>query len=179
MTENGPVENGAKKREVEKHALPTDYNGRCQEDFLSTWLTFGGRLDPDEALHKFEHRLPIPTDDEEAEEMYNLSIRDLVKEGVRKLFTTIDDTAKKALFAGTSFNTDNTDPMDAALVEDTAHLASQGVFDNWRYSERVARGKTVKVADIVAQLVAKGKITPEDAEGIETAEQLMSKVGLI
>ncbi len=179
MAENDTQgEEAIAKRKVEKHAL-TDYGGRCQEDFLSTWLTFGGRLDPDETLHKFEHRLPIPTDDDEAAEMYNLSIRDLVKEGVRKLFTTIDDTAKKVLFSGTSFGTDDPDPMDAGLVENLAHLTSQRLFDEWRYSERVARGKTVKVADVVAQLVATGKISKEDAEGIETAEQLFAKVGMI
>jgi len=173
------TENGSDKRKVEKHVLPDDYAGRCQEDFLSTYLTFGGKLPDSEVLHKFEHRLPIPNDDDEAEEMYNLSIRDLVKEGVRKLFTTIDDTAKKVLFTGTSFGGDDPDPVEAALVEPTAHLASQQVFDNWRYSERVARGKTVKVADIVAQLVATGKISPDDAEGIETAEQLFAKVGML
>lgn len=163
-----------KKREVEKHYLPEDYNGRCQgtegEDYFSSFITFGGKLAKDEVLHKFEMRLPLPTvDDEtfndEALSLFNLSAIDMVKRAIAKLATDVDDSFKKTLFQGIDA------PTDASLGE-VNHNAAQIKIDDWRYSPQTGKGKTVKVADVVARLKAQGKL-PADAE-ISTNEELFA-----
>jgi len=153
-----------KKREVEKHYLDEEYyEGRCQPDIncFSTFLSKGGKLADDEVMEKYEIRLPIPTDDESAKEFYDLSLQDLVYMGVAKLATSIDDKVKPTLF------------NDEGIADEDSHLAAQAVADAWRYAAKVARGKSVEIAELVRIMLASGKLTEEEAEGIETKADLM------
>jgi len=150
-------------REVEKNFLPQDYEGRCiGEECFSTFLSKGGKLSEGEILRKYEIRLPIPSNNEQAQEFYDLALSDLVRMGVAKLATAIDDKVKPTLFDGEGNATDE------------SHLAAQVVADSWRYRARVARGKSVEVAELLHVLVSSGKLSEEEAEGITTKAELMA-----
>ena len=150
------------KREVKIHFIPDTYEGRCVEyENFSTKLSKGGKLPEGEVMQKYEILLPIPEDDEQATACYDLTIGDLVKMGVAKLATSIDDKVKPTLF-----------DKDGKATE-ISHMAAQGIADNWRYKARVSRGKSAEISEIITVLVASGRITAEEAEGIETKADLM------
>lgn len=162
----------AEQRKVEKHFLPNEYDGRCtgDQDYISQWLSYGGDLPEGETLHKFEMRLPIPKTDDEAQKMYNKSLDDLVRDGVAKLGTIIDDSFKPVLFKGIDA------PEFAENANEKAHLKAQEKADGWRYTPRTGSGKTTAVSNVVASLVAAGVLTEEQAESIETNDDLQRTI---
>jgi hypothetical protein len=158
------------KREVNKHTINMEfYEGRCQPDVecFSTFLSKGGTLDEGEVMEKYEIRLPIPKDDEEAKDFYDLDISDLVFMGVAKLATSIDDKVKPTLFD------------DDGNADEDSHLAAQAVADAWRYKARVARGKSVEVQEVLDLYLNAGKISEEEAEKVETKPELMRLLAIV
>ena len=81
-------------REKTKIALPTEYEGRCSGDtrYISFHPTFGqsAKLPEDSKYPGYECRLPIPSNDEESNGFYNLTMDDLVIMGLKKLSTDLD-----------------------------------------------------------------------------------------
>ena len=181
-----------KPRKVEVHYLPASYAGRCAKgkvdvDYINTFLSIPSlrvtegegksakvktiRISPDATLHKFEFRLPIPpVADPKAEKFcgdnYNMSAQQIVREGVLRIATTVDDQAKAVLVEGLDH------PDNAGQIDEGTHLAAQSVFDDWRWTERAAKGKSAGVAEMAAKLVALGLITQSQADEIETKADL-------
>lgn len=180
------------ERKVQLHALPASYNGRCKDgkvdvDYIQTNLSVPSvritkkagdktitelvRISPDATLHKFEFRLPIPkVADVKADKFcgdnFNMTAQQIMREGILRMATTVDDQAKSVLCEGID-HPDNADKITGAQ-----HLKAQAVFDDWRWTERAARGKSAGVAEMAAKLVGLGLITQEMADEIETKADL-------
>lgn len=155
----------AKAREVVRHAVPTEYDGRCASGvFISTHLRNAGKLPDGLTMHKYEIRLPIPENDSECREFYGLTLEQMVRRAVLKIATEMDDSVKKVLFA-------NCAKGKEAILPDHEHVSAQKVADNWRWSPRPTAGKTVSVSTLLTRLKAAGKL-PSDVTA-DNAEELM------
>ena len=174
-------------------------------DYVNGFPTYGqiSKLEKDETLHKFEMRLPIPkTSDAEldafCQENFNFSGQALIDKGLEKLKTDLDELFKCYLFDrviedsnGELFTDDsNMDieegwtvlyekvehPSDAGdSYEPERHILAQKAVDNWRYTPRQA-AKSVTVSAFVQKLIASGRVTAEQVEGIETQEDLFARL---
>lgn len=183
-----------KPREVELHPIPGHYEGRCQgkrdKNYVTSYLTFGGKLAKEEVLHKFEMRLPIPQVEdgmfnEDCKGLFNMTAAEMVTKALGKLLTDLDEGFKAILFGEVKYpdgdkiiweKVEAPDLAGASYDEDR-HLEAQEWVDEWRYSPRqTGKAKTVKVTDIIAKLVASGKVTPEQVEGITGQDQLFAKL---
>lgn len=174
-----------KARETQKHFLPTNYKGRCVTGAaLSKWVTVGGKLPDGEILHRFEYKLPLPVNDKEAVEMFNLTIADLVRAGVSQIGNNIDDKIKLTVESDSDgneisrsgiFQTVNAGE-GASGVTKKQHLSGQEIADKWRYSPPKAKVETTPVATIVASLVAKGLVSEEAGAAIRTNDDLQRAI---
>lgn len=153
-----PNQEKKKVREGYAVALPSKYNGRCSgegADFITLNSTYGqqSKLAEDAKFPRFEIRLPVPKNDEEAQEMYNLSMRNIIEKGIVQIGYNIDVGVKKILFAGIDH------PAQAEGVKPSAHLAGQRIADEWRYAppER-SSARTFKANEIEQTLLDMGLI---------------------
>lgn len=175
-----------KVRETNKHFVPASYKGRCSTGAtLSKWVTVGGKLPEGEILHRFEYKLPLPANDKEALEAFNLSINDLVRAGVSQIGNNIDDKiklsvkmsddGKKEISRSGIFQTVKPG-TNAESVTKKQHLSGQAIADEWRYSPPKAKVETTPVATIVASLVAKGLVSEEAGALIRTNDDLQRAI---
>jgi hypothetical protein len=151
--------------------LPTTYEGRCASGkFTVLRSTFGQQTKLPEGCKfpKFEIRLPLPSNDEEAKAMYNLTLNEIIEKGVIQLGYGIDGGIKKVLFKGID------DPItmdDRALVTDEMHLAAQAAADAWRYEPASRTGaRTIKASEIEAQMLELGLISEEEVGKLKADE---------
>lgn len=191
-------------RETQLHYLPSTYDGRCQGsenvNYVNSFVSFGGSLPEDEVLHKFEMRLPIPQEkpgkkfDAEVKDLFNFTASDFISKSLSKILTDVDEIFKGILFGDVIEDDEGNlttapkgnekplvygnipSPSDAGpMYDERRHLAAQRVIDEWRYAPKKA-GKSVTVASFIQKLVASGKISADDAEGIETQAELFEKL---
>ena len=157
------TEDTKKKRKVERHYVSEDVRpgGRVTSQFL----TFGGKLEEGEVLHKFEMVLRLPEEVEGAQ-IYGYSLNDILAKGIEKIGTEYDGSFKKILFARV------TSPEQAVNTSQYNHDEAQKALNNWEYSPRQSTAKKVEVSSVLTMMVKTGAITQEEAEGINTAADL-------
>ena len=168
------------KREV--NLIPV-FQGKRFKNFsgkkVITRVTAPGRLDEGKILYKFPLYLCIPTSDEQAKELYKLTISDLIILGVKNLATRLDDPAKKILFAkpGTE------ELFSANEVEENLDLimsrleTAQTSVDSWRYSQARKSGGNKKLEgakENVLSVFGRLGATAEDIAEIGSMEELVA-----
>lgn len=180
-------------------------SGKVDIDYVNGFPTFGRvrELPADQILHKFEMRLPKPSMEdspafeEECLKLFNLPAGELVNKALEKLKTDLDELFKSYLFGQVCQNADgdlivNNDdempegyseiwgyvgaPTEAGDSYDAArHILAQEAVDNWRHTPKTA-SKTVTIGGFIQQVIAGGRCTAEELEGIETQDQLFAKL---
>lgn len=153
-------ENKEEKKPIVKNTVPETYVGRCtgEQSYFSTFLSSPVEGDDE----KYELRLPVPKNEEQAQDFYGKSTEELFAIAVRKLATDVDSAAKNILFRLDS----STGKFQGATPE--SHLAAQEFVDKWRPSVRT--GITKAFAAMVAKLKEMKVLLPEDNP--ETEEEL-------
>lgn len=165
------------------HFLPSTYDGVTgvkDVDYHRSMLSH-----PSDSSHKYEARIPYPQIESDCSELWGSDFdnKEAAKRVAMSVSTQLDDLFKKALTKGEDqYRTnakgsqvkDGWKPVlgpDEITEED--HLRAQAVYDNFQFEKRVAKEKTsVPVSDIVGGLVAKGRMTPEQAAEIKTNADL-------
>ncbi len=142
----------SEKKVITKVLLPSQYDGRCKSgNFLTSFpgaKKYGDR--------KYEMRLPVPKDDDEAQRYYGVDLFTVIRWGIAKLATDLDGRVFLPALG------------DSPTTDD--HIAAQRAVDRWHYEARKAKAPSVGLVEMVGRLKALGTI-PEDAE-ISTKEDL-------
>lgn len=148
--------------DIIKKLVPSFYTGRCNKDFLSSFLQ--APIDGHEA-ERFEIRLPKVRTHEESLKAYGLTRDQMFDIAVKSLSTRVDSKAKDIMFGLDS----KTGEHRGYTTEN--HLAAQQYVDRWR----TGADKPTKA---FLALVAKNKelgLLPHDANPeteLEMAEMI-------